>query len=196
MATMSKLSRLADEATPFDDSFAAVTCVDSDNPTDPKAWRKAADRDRRKIGPIAEPWVWDSLPCATWPVKDHDQYRGPWNNHTSVPILVINNLFDPATPYETAVSLSQELNEARLLTVTGYGHVSYGQSTCSRNAVDRYLIDGALPPEGSICDSDIKPFDPPPPSAEPVPAPPADPTPAPAPTPAPSPSTTTPATNL
>ena len=180
-AGMAALQRLAEEATPFDDSFNAVACVDSTNPTDPKAWRKAADRDRKNIGPLAEPWVWDSLVCATWPVKDEAQYKGPWDNETSAPILVVNNLFDPATPYETAVSLSHELDDARLLTVTGYGHVSYGQSTCSRNAIDRYLIEGALPPEGSICDSDIKPFDPPPPSEEPAPA--ADPAPAPAPAP-------------
>jgi pimeloyl-ACP methyl ester carboxylesterase len=167
MASFSRLQRLADEATPFDDSFNAVTCVDSDNPKDPRVWRRAADRDRTKIGPIAEPWVWDSLYCATWPVKDDAQYRGPWNKHTSATILVVNNLFDPATPYETAVSLSKELDEARLLTVAGYGHVSYGQSGCARAAVDQYLVDGALPPEGSICDSDIKPFDAPPPAPNP-----------------------------
>jgi pimeloyl-ACP methyl ester carboxylesterase len=187
MTSMAALRRLADEATPFDDSFNAVTCVDTDNPSDPRAWRKAADRDQRKIGPMAQSWVWDSLPCATWPVKDDAQYTGPWNNHTSAPILVVNNLFDPATPYETAVTLSQELDEARLLTVAGYGHVSYGQSTCARNAIDQYLIAGTLPPEGSVCDSDIKPFDPPPPSDEPAPTPAADPAPAPAPSPQPVP---------
>jgi pimeloyl-ACP methyl ester carboxylesterase len=187
MVSMANLRRLADEATPFDDSFNAVTCVDTDNPGDPRVWRKAADRDRRKIGPIAETWVWDSLSCATWPVKDDAQYTGPWDNHTSAPILVVNNLFDPATPYETAVSLSKELDEARLLTVAGYGHVSYGQSTCGRDAIDRYLIDGTLPPEGSVCDSDIKPFDPLPPSDEPAPAPAADPAPSPPPVPQPAP---------
>jgi pimeloyl-ACP methyl ester carboxylesterase len=187
MASMATLRRLADEAAPFDDSFNAVTCVDTDNPSDPRAWRKAADRDGRKIGPISQPWVWDSLPCATWPVKDDAQYKGPWDKHTSATILVVNNLFDPATPYETAVSLSQQLDEARLLTVAGYGHVSYGQSTCSRSAIDQYLIAGTLPPEGSICDSDIKPFDPLPPSDEPGPAPAPDPSPAPLPVPAPNP---------
>jgi len=40
-------------------------------------------------------------------------------------VLVIGNIFDPATPYEDAVAMADELAHARLLTVAGYGHTSF-----------------------------------------------------------------------
>jgi pimeloyl-ACP methyl ester carboxylesterase len=164
------------------EQFMAVNCADTDNPRNPRTWIRATDQDIAKFGPIAQTWSWNSLPCATWPVKDAAQYRGPWDAHTAAPVLVVNNLFDPATPYETAVTMTEQLGDARLLTVTGYGHVSYGSSSCSRAAIDRYLVGGTLPPEGSVCDQDPKPFDPPPAQAaqDPAAAPVSGPAPAPA----------------
>jgi pimeloyl-ACP methyl ester carboxylesterase len=146
----------------FADQFLAVNCADTDNPRNPRTWLRATAQDIAKFGPIAQTWSWNSLACATWPVKDAAQYRGPWDAHTAVPVLVVNNLFDPATPYETAVTLAEQLGDARLLTVAGYGHVSYRSSSCSRAAIDRYLIDGTLPLKDTVCNQDPKPFDPPP----------------------------------
>jgi len=41
-------------------------------------------------GVIGLPDLWGDEPCATWPVRQVDTYRGPWNAPTS-PILVIGN---------------------------------------------------------------------------------------------------------
>ncbi|MFI6532766.1 alpha/beta hydrolase [Nonomuraea sp. NPDC050547] len=41
--------------------------------------------------------------------------------------------------------------EARLLTYEGWGHSIYNRSACTRDALDRYLIEQALPAPGMRC---------------------------------------------
>jgi pimeloyl-ACP methyl ester carboxylesterase len=53
--------------------------------------------------------------------------------------LVIGTTGDPATPYEQAVSLSELLSGAKLLTFVGEGHTAYGSNACVNETVDRYL---------------------------------------------------------
>lgn len=58
--------------------------------------------------------------------------------------LVIGTTGDPATPYEQAVSLSELLNGATLLTFVGEGHTAYGSNDCVNETVDRYLAGETL----------------------------------------------------
>ena len=65
---------------------------------------------------------------------------------------MIGTTNDPATPYAWAESLSQTLSSATLLTYEGEGHTAYGTSNdCVSDAVDAYLLTGAVPPEGTRC---------------------------------------------
>jgi hypothetical protein len=49
-----------------------------------------------------------------------------------------------------------ELGNARLLTMEGDGHTAYGgNSACIDAAVDAYLVDGALPPAGTVCQQEV-----------------------------------------
>ena len=74
-------------------------------------------------------------------------------------MLVIGNLFDPETPYEGAVAMARELADARLLTVDGYGHTAFhNPSTCANDYMSRYVVDGTLPPPGTVCSQDQQPF--------------------------------------
>jgi pimeloyl-ACP methyl ester carboxylesterase len=143
----------------------AVFCTDSDSASNPWAWpryARAADRAAPYFGSY---WSYVSLPCATWPARDADRYTGPWNRPMAHPLLLVGNRHgDPATPYENAVSASQQLASARLLTLDSYfGHGAFPQSQCIVSAVERYLIDLQLPPNGTVCQPDRKPFDPVPP---------------------------------
>jgi pimeloyl-ACP methyl ester carboxylesterase len=166
-ATMQQMDQMAAEARagsfadgdPFDDSFSAVTCSETDNPTNQAAWERNARREARRFGPAGEFWAWGSLPCATWPVKDEDRYTGPWDNDTANPILLINNFFDPATSFDSAVELQSQLGNAQLLPVAGYGHVAFPDSTCASDALATYLIDQELPPADLLCEQDAKPFE-------------------------------------
>jgi pimeloyl-ACP methyl ester carboxylesterase len=141
---------------------AAVLCLDSLNPSNPFVWphyARAADRLAPYFGSW---WVYVvSQPCATWPASDPDRYAGPWNRERENPILLIGNTQDPATPYEDAQSTTRELGNARLLTLNTFGHIAVtrGRSSCVIAAVDRYLIDQELPPEGTVCEPDVGPFD-------------------------------------
>jgi pimeloyl-ACP methyl ester carboxylesterase len=97
-------------------------------------------------------------PCATWPTRDQDRYTGPFTRRTSAPILVVGTRFDPASPYQNALTVTRELPRSRLLTLDGWGHVAFGKRGCIADHVDRYLVTVALPPPGTTCRPDQRPF--------------------------------------
>lgn len=76
-----------------------------------------------------------------------------------MPVLVIGNTYDPATPLASSVRMAQELADAHLLIVHGFGHaVLINPSRCAQDYVAAYLIDGRLPPAGASCSQDAPPF--------------------------------------
>jgi hypothetical protein len=102
---------------------------------------------------------WEWAPCASWPVKGQDNYRGPWNRSTPNPILLINQTYDPNAGYANAVHAEHYLGNAVLLTHKGYGHLWFQDpSKCVTNAMVDYLVHLITPPPGSFCQSDGKPF--------------------------------------
>ena len=154
-------ARLAGAA-PYDnglEAFASVSCTDTDNPRDAFAWPRAAHQTLPAAPHFAAIWTYASQPCATWPVTDDDRFAGPFTARTSTPVLVVGNLYDPATPYSGAQAVAAQLPRARLLTLAGWGHTSLGLSTCVDGFVARYLIDQLLPPAGAVCAPDARPFD-------------------------------------
>lgn len=78
---------------------------------------------------------------------------------TAAPLLLVNTVADPATPYAGAVRAQQRLADARLITVEGWGHTSLAHpSGCVRQLTDRYLIEQVAPPDGQRCAPDADPF--------------------------------------
>ncbi len=69
------------------------------------------------------------------------------------PVLVIGNTGDPATPYEGAEKMADELGKkvGVHLTVDGEGHGTYGVNDCLTGLVDTYLLDGTVPRNGTNC---------------------------------------------
>jgi TAP-like protein len=91
-----------------------------------------------------------SVVCTRWPVPP--TYRPhPIVVRGSAPILVVGTTHDTATPYDWAVSAARSLSEGRLLTVRDTGHVAYGTNACVTGVIDRYFLDGTLPPAGKVC---------------------------------------------
>ena len=72
---------------------------------------------------------------------------------------MVGTRFDPATNYGGAVALARELDNARLLTLDGWGHVALPRSVCIAAAEARYLVDLTLPAAGTVCQPDTKPFE-------------------------------------
>jgi len=137
-----------------------VACSDSTNPTTYEAWYDSGIIADRKSGYFGRPWTWAWSTCAEWPGADADRYTGPWNAKTANPMLVVGNLFDPATRYQGAQIVHNLLPNSALLTVHGWGHTSLFLSTCADQAIARYLIAQVTPRPGTVCRQDVVPFTP------------------------------------
>ena len=77
---------------------------------------------------------------------------------TTTPILLVNNVYDPATGYSQRAE--RLLGNAVLLTVASYGHPSYQlPSKCADKWRVRYLVHLSTPPPGTACGAQA-PFQP------------------------------------
>ncbi|GAQ55862.1 alpha/beta hydrolase [Streptomyces acidiscabies] len=135
-------------------SQRVISCLDDKQ-------RPTADETRKvlpefeRISPVFGPYLaWDSAGwCHDWPVAG--QYETPEVSAAgAAPILLVGNTGDPATPYEGARKMADELGEkvGVLLTWKGEGHGAYGSgSDCVDSTVDAYLLDGTVPRDGKVC---------------------------------------------
>jgi pimeloyl-ACP methyl ester carboxylesterase len=148
-------TREADYPNGFD-AFNGNVCADARFPSTlaaDSAIGKFAEAGSR-FGPL---WWWSNAACARWPVNE-DRYTGPWRTKTSAPVLVVGNFFDGVTSYAGAQASNQLLEGSRLLSYAGWGHTAYGRSACVTGHVNSYLLDGTLPPEGTLCPANPNPF--------------------------------------
>jgi pimeloyl-ACP methyl ester carboxylesterase len=142
----------------FIEGFPGVACADSDNPDNYPAWWNAAQQAEADFGYFGPLWTYVSSICAAWPGGQTGRYTGPFTAVTASPVLVVGNFFDPATRYEGAQTVAGLLPNSRLLSLNGWGHVSLFLSQCADQAVANYLLDGSLPPAGTVCNQDLTPF--------------------------------------
>ncbi|MEU9421218.1 alpha/beta hydrolase [Streptomyces sp. NPDC048272] len=143
-----------------DEQAAAVWCGDSPNPRDPAVYHALERDSAARAGDAGRYWTWAAEPCAGWPARSANRYRGPWDRATAHPVLVVGTTYDPSTPYSDAQAMARELANARLLTHDGYGHTALfnNSSSCVNSYESRYFVDGALPPPGTTCRPDTLPF--------------------------------------
>lgn len=151
-------SARAEEDYPGFEQQDAVLCAESPNPRDPRRYHALEQFSARRAGALGRDWTWLSEVCSTWPARAAHRYTGPWDR-SSTPILTINTLYDPATPYRSGRAMTRQLGNARLLTVAGYGHTTLlNPSRCAAEHETAYLVSGALPPRGTVCRQDVPPF--------------------------------------
>jgi hypothetical protein len=131
---------------------AAVNCLDL-----PPALKSPADVEKAlpafdKASPhFGTTLAWSSLICGYWPIRNTGQAHRI-TAPGAAPILVVGTIRDPATPYAWAVSLAKQLSSGRLLTYDGDGHTAYARgSDCIDTAVNAYLLQGKVPPNGKKC---------------------------------------------
>lgn len=134
-------------------SQRAISCADAKaRPTAAEA--RALLPEFRELSPVFGPFLaWDTAGwCARWPVEgEHDTPEA--SAPGAAPVLVIGTTGDPATPYEGAQRMADELGEGVgvMLTNKGEGHGSYGESACVTSLVDAYFLDGKVPTDGRVC---------------------------------------------
>ncbi len=91
-------------------------------------------------------------PCDFWPVPSTRVPKAVIAPGSPT-IVVVGTTGDPATPYQQAVALADQLSQGMLITLNGERHTAYGGvSACVDDAVDAYLIDLVPPPDGLTCD--------------------------------------------
>ncbi|MFH9350778.1 alpha/beta hydrolase [Kitasatospora sp. NPDC017646] len=131
----------------------AISCVD--------ARQRYSDQDVqqqlpqfRSASPVFGAFTaWGLTGCTGWPVPgktDHPDVSAPG----AAPILVVGTTGDPATPVEGAHTMAQHLGTGVGVTVTlhGEGHGGYNTGNpCLKKTVDAYLLDGAVPADGTAC---------------------------------------------
>lgn len=134
-------------------SQRAISCADGRaRPTAAEA--KALLPEFEKLSPVFGPFLaWDTAGwCAGWPVKgEHDTPEA--SAPGAGPILVVGTTGDPATPYEGARKMADELGRGVgvLLSNKGEGHGAYGGNSCVTSTVDAYFLDGKVPADGTTC---------------------------------------------
>ena len=143
----------------FVEGFPGVACSDSDNPDGHQFWSVAGAEAEAANGYFGRLWTWASSPCAVWSAFDDGRYMGPFDAQTENPVLVVGNLYDPATPYHGAQAVRDLLPNSSLLTLDGWGHTSLFLSQCADTAVSDYLLTGVPPADGTVCTQDFGPFD-------------------------------------
>ncbi|MET9254266.1 alpha/beta hydrolase [Streptomyces sp. NPDC003717] len=135
-------------------SQRVISCLDDRQRPTVEETRRRLPR-FEKISPVFGPFLgWDTAGwCHDWPVAgQHDtpEVSAPG----AAPVLVVGNTGDPATPYEGARRMADELGKGVgvVLTWKGEGHGAYGSgSDCVDSAVDAYLLKGAVPKDGKVC---------------------------------------------
>lgn len=129
----------------------AVSCMDSSDSQGVDAVRDVLP-EFEKVSPVfGRALGWGALGCGDWPIKATTP-QGPVTAEGAAPIVVIGTTRDPATPYESAVKLAEQLSSGVLLTREGDGHTAYNSGNqCITQAVDTYLVEGTVPKDGTTC---------------------------------------------
>ncbi|WP_127792818.1 alpha/beta hydrolase [Agromyces sp. LHK192] len=131
------------------EAFYAVNCLDY-LPLDTLEAIHASADEIIAAAPIIGPYTVGPA-CAGWPVAS-EAVREPLHAEGADPILVVGTTGDPATPYQWAVNLSEQLDSGVLVTYDGEGHTAYNKSNrCVADAVENYLIDGVVPSADPKC---------------------------------------------
>lgn len=108
----------------------------------------------RGLSPVFGPFLaWDTAGwCAEWPVEG--EHETPETSAPGAgPVLVVGTTGDPATPYEGARRMADELGRGVgvLVTNRGEGHGAYGSNDCVTSTIDDYFLAGKVPADGKAC---------------------------------------------
>lgn len=132
------------------ESFWAINCLDYSNTVTNEEVRASTDR-LIAVSPLFGPYMGYDVSCDGWPYRATRE-RSPIHAPGAPPILVIGTTGDPATPYEWAVNLADQLESGQLITYDGEGHTAYNKSNrCVDDAVDDFFINGTLPSPNLQC---------------------------------------------
>ncbi|MBJ7359047.1 alpha/beta hydrolase [Nocardioides sp.] len=100
---------------------------------------------------LGEVFAWGLIGCDGIRVESSEPDR-EIKAAGAAPIVVVGTTRDPATPYEWAVALADQLESGVLVSRDGDGHTGYNSGNdCVDAALEDYLVDGTVPEDGLEC---------------------------------------------
>jgi pimeloyl-ACP methyl ester carboxylesterase len=135
-----------------DQSFPAIFCL-----TIPQGQRTvAAAQQAGRLALAAAPRFGGFVEsardtCALWPVSSPADAGQPISAPGTPTILLVNNVYDPATPLVWAQQVHADLADSVLVTNVAGGHGFYGLGACTNGVVDNFLISFSKPVAGTTC---------------------------------------------
>ena len=133
------------------EAFRAYNCMDYPRDVTPEE-QAASDATIAAGAPTIAPYWSGPDPCEVWPYPATG-VREKITAEGAAPIVVVGTTNDPATPYEWAVSLADQLSSGVLITRVGEGHTGYNKGNdCVDAAVEAYLLEGTVPEDGLRCE--------------------------------------------
>ena len=132
--------------------YTAVQCNDAQWPTSWRTWDRDSTRLHAKHPFLTWSNTWMNLPCATWPLKQHQPVEVRPGKQLA-PTLIVQSERDAATPYAGAVELHRRLDGSRLLTERKAGSHGVTDLTnpCVNRRVDTYLLTGDAGTRDAAC---------------------------------------------
>ncbi|MEO9322747.1 alpha/beta hydrolase [Nocardioides sp. C4-1] len=133
------------------EAISAINCLDDPSfvePADIPATYPEFDAASPTFGRV---FAWSQLGCRGLQVEPAEVVP-PIRAEGAAPIVVVGTTRDPATPYQEAVALAEQLESGVLLSRDGDGHTAYNSgNTCIDEAIEGYLLDGVVPADGTEC---------------------------------------------
>jgi hypothetical protein len=101
------------------------------------------------------------LGCVDWGVRAKWRYAGPFKTNLSTPVLFVGNTADNITPLRNAYKSTEGFPGSVVLEQNSYGHTSLSMpSRCTAKTIRAYFQEGRMPEKGTVCESDLVPFQP------------------------------------
>ncbi|KAA1425153.1 alpha/beta hydrolase [Mumia zhuanghuii] len=129
----------------------AVNCLD-----DPSTLTLEQARDSQPeftdVSPVfGRSFAWSPVTCTAWPIKPAEP-APEIDAEGAPPIVVVGTTRDPATPYQWAQAMAEQLDSGVLVSRDGDGHTGYAMGNeCVDDAVDDFLVTGTPPKDGLEC---------------------------------------------
>lgn len=138
----------ADQAASWDGALV-TTCNDMSTRMSPEQVKAAATEWKEKY-PLFGPLAAQRLAyCAPWTIPDHPLPTP--TGRGAPPILVLGTASDAITPLEGTERAAQQLDSGVLVSWQGGGHGALGVSPCATDAAIRFMTDGSIPRNGTVC---------------------------------------------
>jgi pimeloyl-ACP methyl ester carboxylesterase len=130
------------------DAFITITCIDNPGPSDPAAI-DAFIAKATNVAPRLGKYL--TSPSNVCPLLSTKKPLFKITGIGAGKILVVGTTGDPATPYDSTVTMAKTLENGVLLTVVANQHTGYSANQCATDVVDSVLIDLKFPEPEKVC---------------------------------------------